>query len=131
MKTRTTPNITSTAQFPPLNQHIKNDLSNDMSDESSSDDDSLPELFNRGNTSDSESEDENTLDDTETIIKSHKEYKNIPNRTIKTPKHNISRHSQQRHQSRKTLVKDTNNKKSKKIKQTRQEEIKQMTIIDH
>ena len=37
MKTRITPNITSTAQFPPLNQNIKNDLSNDMSDGSSSD----------------------------------------------------------------------------------------------
>ena len=76
IKTRTTPNITSTAQFPPLNQNIKNNLSNEMSEESSSDDDSLPELFNRGNTSDSESEDENTLDDIETIIRSHKEYKN-------------------------------------------------------
>ena len=32
MKTRITPNITSTAQFPPLNQNIKNYLSNDMSD---------------------------------------------------------------------------------------------------
>ena len=32
MKTRTTLNIKSTAQFPPLNQAIKNNLSNDMSD---------------------------------------------------------------------------------------------------
>ena len=32
MKTRTTPNITSTAKFPPLNKTIKNNLSNDMLD---------------------------------------------------------------------------------------------------
>ena len=34
-----------------------------MTDESSSDDDSLSELFNRGNVSNSESEDDNTLED--------------------------------------------------------------------
>ena len=124
MKTRTTPNITAIAQFSPLNQNIKHYLSNNVSDELSSDDDSLPDLFNRGNTSDSESKDEKTLDGIETSIRSHKEYKDIPNRIIKTPTHNISRHNQQRRQSWTTKVKDTNNKASKKIKETRQEEIK-------
>ena len=36
IKTRTTPNITSTAQSPPLNRNIKNNLSNGMLDGSSS-----------------------------------------------------------------------------------------------
>ena len=52
METRTKLNIKSTEQFPPLKQTVTKKLYNNMSDESSSDDESLSDLYNKGNTLD-------------------------------------------------------------------------------
>ena len=56
------PNINSNEQFPPLNKINKN-VSDNMSEESNSDDDSLPELSKRKHELDQESEDEDSFEE--------------------------------------------------------------------
>ena len=129
METRTKLNIRSTEQFPPLKQTVTKVLYNNMSDESSSDDESLPDLYNKGNTSDYESEEENKSEDIKTILRSHKNYKNITQQNNLDTKKNIPQYNQHRHQSQTKQAKDTNNKISTKKTQTRKEETIQVTIV--
>ena len=66
------PNINSNEQFPPLNKINKN-VSDNMSEESNSDDDSLPELSKRRNELDQDSEDEDSCEEIDMIIRSRKD----------------------------------------------------------
>ena len=66
------PDINSHKQFPPLNKTINNDFSDNISDESNSDDNSLPKLSKRKQELDQESEDGDSYEEIETIIRSRK-----------------------------------------------------------
>ena len=66
------PCINSNEKFPPLNKTINNNFSDNISDESNSDGDSLPELSKRKQELDQESEDEDSYEEIETIIRSRK-----------------------------------------------------------
>ena len=69
METRTNLNITSNKQFPPLQQPVTNDIYNNMLDDESGDDESLLDLAHK-NRLDYDSEDEDTLEDITTILRS-------------------------------------------------------------
>ena len=74
------PCINSNEKFPPLNKTINNNFSDNISDESNSDDDSLPELSKRKQELDKDSEDKNSYEEIKTIIKSRKANKTYSQR---------------------------------------------------
>ena len=72
--------INSNEQFPLLNKTINNNFSDNISDESNSDDDSLPELSKRKQELNKDSEDEDSYEEIKTIIKSRKANKTYSQR---------------------------------------------------
>ena len=74
------PDINSHEQFLPLNKTINNNFSDNISDESNSDDDSLPELSKRKQELNKDSEDEDSYEEIKTIIKSRKANKTYSQR---------------------------------------------------